>query len=245
MFERVASPRTGALVLCLCVGAFTACGEDFTPAPVPAATGGSGGGNTGGAQSAGGSGTTGGQGGTAGVGGSGGALTLGEACDSGGQCASGECVDGVCCDTACDSICESCDLSGTEGTCTPDATGDDPADDCGQATCDGEGACLYGEHLWSKRFGDGDLDLVTAVATDASGNVIVAGNFEGSINLGGDNLSGNAAFASIFVAKFDSTGAHQWSKLSFRPEVPIKTQTSRMSPSTRRAPSSSPETSAG
>ena len=33
---------------------------------------------------------------------------LGEVCSGDSQCVSGHCVDGVCCDTGCDSLCESC-----------------------------------------------------------------------------------------------------------------------------------------
>ena len=40
-------------------------------------------------------------------------------CTVGAQCASGFCVDGVCCDKACDGSCESCALTGKVGTCSP------------------------------------------------------------------------------------------------------------------------------
>lgn len=45
-------------------------------------------------------------------------LVLGDSCSTDGDCPSNHCVDGVCCDTACDGTCEACDLSGTVGTCT-------------------------------------------------------------------------------------------------------------------------------
>jgi hypothetical protein len=35
------------------------------------------------------------------------------------QCASGSCADGYCCDTACNRDCQSCDVPGREGTCSP------------------------------------------------------------------------------------------------------------------------------
>lgn len=38
-------------------------------------------------------------------------------CSGNGECASGFCVDGVCCSTACAGQCEACNLPGTVGTC--------------------------------------------------------------------------------------------------------------------------------
>ena len=46
------------------------------------------------------------------------ALSLGEACTLGTQCSSGLCADGYCCDSACDSACQACNVSGSHGTCT-------------------------------------------------------------------------------------------------------------------------------
>lgn len=58
-----------------------------------------------------------------------------------------------------------------------------------------------GAHEWSARFGDGGSQFGQSVATDASGSVIVGGNFEGSVDFGGGNLIGAGAFDG-FVAKF-------------------------------------------
>jgi hypothetical protein len=66
----------------------------------------------------------------------------GEFCGSNADCKSGFCADTVCCDTACEGGCESCNLSNTEGTCTPHIMDSDPEDFCGECTaCDGSGAC--------------------------------------------------------------------------------------------------------
>ncbi len=40
-------------------------------------------------------------------------------CMGANECSSGYCVDGVCCNGACNGTCESCNLSGTAGTCSP------------------------------------------------------------------------------------------------------------------------------
>ena len=59
------------------------------------------------------------------------------------NCASGFCVDGVCCATAsCSGACQSCSVAGHEGTCSRAAPGTDIAASCpdGQA-CDSNGSC--------------------------------------------------------------------------------------------------------
>ena len=77
----------------------------------------------------------------------------GQACDPDLPCASEICVEGVCCDSPCDGLCESCLQSNTtapDGTCSPVADGTDPDDDCAAGSpmscgpdghCDGTGAC--------------------------------------------------------------------------------------------------------
>ena len=45
------------------------------------------------------------------------------ACTSSSQCATGFCVNGVCCDTACTGTCGACNLTGKVGTCSPVAAG--------------------------------------------------------------------------------------------------------------------------
>jgi hypothetical protein len=68
-----------------------------------------------------------------------------------------------------------------------------------------------GTHLWSKRFGDASAQYATDVTVDGSGNVTITGYLDGSIDFGGGTLTG-AGSIDIFVAKFDPTGAHLWSK---------------------------------
>jgi MYXO-CTERM domain-containing protein len=73
----------------------------------------------------------------------------GQACTAASGCASGFCVDGVCCDKACTGDCKACNLTGHTGTCTPQMAGSDPDGECGQGTgvckssCDGVGACSF------------------------------------------------------------------------------------------------------
>jgi hypothetical protein len=77
---------------------------------------------------------------------------VGAPCFTDSSCATGSCVDGFCCDDACDGLCESCKASdqadGTDGFCGPREAGrsetacapDGSA--CGQTgTCNGVGGC--------------------------------------------------------------------------------------------------------
>jgi hypothetical protein len=66
-------------------------------------------------------------------------------------------------------------------------------------------------HQWSRALGDADYQSVNSVATDADGNVIVTGWFSGTVDFGGGSLT-SAGGADVFVAKYDATGAHLWSK---------------------------------
>lgn len=81
---------------------------------------------------------------------------IGASCTSSADCGVGQCVDGVCCDSACSGTCESCRASdntaGRDGICSPVQAGVDPRDDCpddGAAscqrngTCDGRRACAF------------------------------------------------------------------------------------------------------
>ena len=68
-----------------------------------------------------------------------------------------------------------------------------------------------GDHIWSKRFGDGNHQYAPAVAVDHSDNIVVAGYFTGSVDFGGGPLT-SAGGEDVYVAKFNSSGGHQWSK---------------------------------
>ena len=68
-----------------------------------------------------------------------------------------------------------------------------------------------GVHQWSRRLGDTQADEGMAIAMDESGNVVVTGNFQGTVDFGGGPLT-SAGFQDIFVAKYDANGVHQWSR---------------------------------
>jgi hypothetical protein len=58
----------------------------------------------------------------------------GQSCSLGSECSSGYCIDGVCCTTSSCGTCKSCNLNGL-GTCSNDASGTDPGNDCPSITC--------------------------------------------------------------------------------------------------------------
>ncbi|MFL5320762.1 MAG: Dickkopf N-terminal cysteine-rich domain-containing protein [Myxococcaceae bacterium] len=71
-------------------------------------------------------------------------FTDGTACAADNQCANGHCVDGVCCDTACNGECQSCNSPGLpKGTCTAFALETDPDNECaGGLGCNGNSQCF-------------------------------------------------------------------------------------------------------
>ncbi len=72
---------------------------------------------------------------------------------------------------------------------------------------------VAGVHRWSASYGDDRRQQAPSIAADASGNLVVVGRFDGTIDLGGGVLSAQQANFSedIFVAKLDADGGHLWS----------------------------------
>lgn len=68
----------------------------------------------------------------------------GSPCTRAGQCGSGFCTDGVCCNMACEGTCLACNLEGSVGSCTPVPDGRDPESECpvqAIGTCGNAGGC--------------------------------------------------------------------------------------------------------
>lgn len=68
-----------------------------------------------------------------------------------------------------------------------------------------------GIHQWSQRFGSTLTDEGDGITLDGTGNVLVTGAFTGTVNFGGGNLVG-VGLKDIVLAKYNSSGTHQWSK---------------------------------
>jgi hypothetical protein len=65
-----------------------------------------------------------------------------------------------------------------------------------------------GSYHWSKSFGDAANQTAYGVATNATGDVVVTGTFQGTVNFGGADLV-SAGGGDLFVAKFDAAGNHK------------------------------------
>lgn len=162
-------------------------------------------------------------------------LEIGESCSSNSECLSGYCTDAVCCDSACDGVCQRCDgndATGLIGYCSPIKRGEDPDDECDKdeplscgftGACDVHEACeYYGKEIscgddsfcnrngecvrfWTKQIGTPELDHVGAIAADSEDNVYLTGLTEGDLD-----GNSNAGAYDLFVVKYDSDGIEQW-----------------------------------
>lgn len=72
-------------------------------------------------------------------------LEQGTPCDDTLSCLTGHCVDGMCCESACEDICTACAetmTGGVDGICAAIPAGEDPEQECSPQRCDGLGACF-------------------------------------------------------------------------------------------------------
>jgi hypothetical protein len=65
--------------------------------------------------------------------------------------------------------------------------------------------------LWGKRFGSTQADNARGVAIDPFGAIVLAGDFGGSVDFGGETLV-SAGGMDVVVAKYDPQGTRVWSK---------------------------------
>jgi hypothetical protein len=73
-----------------------------------------------------------------------------------------------------------------------------------------------GNHLWSRQLGnDASHTRVIGTATDGQGNMVLTGQFTGSVDFGsGSEIGSNAGSPDVFVASYVvSTGEHRWSNV--------------------------------
>ena len=68
-----------------------------------------------------------------------------------------------------------------------------------------------GSLIWSRRFGDGEIQNCWGGTVDAADNVYLTGSFWGTIDFGGGPLSATGTNTDVFAARFDADGNHVWS----------------------------------
>jgi hypothetical protein len=70
-----------------------------------------------------------------------------------------------------------------------------------------------GAVLWAKRFGGTGADEAAALALDSNGDVVITGQFFGTVDFGGGSVTNASSYVQAFVAKYSGAdGAHLWSK---------------------------------
>lgn len=159
-----------------------------------------------------------------GTGGAGGTGGYAEASSTASTGSGGECIPGsiVSCYSGpagtenkglCQSGSRTCDADGSAfGPCSGEVL--PTTEDCATATdedCDGLAPPCNGAFLWGARFGDASDQLGKSVAVDGPGNVLLAGDFGGTVDFGGGPLV-SAGASDVSIAKFSASGILQWSK---------------------------------
>ncbi len=151
----------------------------------------------------------GGNGAAAGGGAGGGGGVSGGGADSCAAHCSGVCIEQLCCDTACEGPCQSCNLPDQVGTCTPLPAGPDVDPAC-EGSCDGAGSCVSGAPRWLLAFGaESTWEEPRSVALGPDGTIALVGMHDGPW------VAGNKAIAheedwDAFVLKVDDEGKHLW-----------------------------------
>ncbi|MBK9263992.1 MAG: SBBP repeat-containing protein [Polyangiaceae bacterium] len=128
-----------------------------------------------------------------------------EACYTGpmGTAGVGECKAGT----------HACNAQGTAyGPCVGEVQ--PQAENCntmGDDDCDGiiNEACSA---LWAKSFGDAAFQDIFDVAVDPLGNIVIVGQFIGTVDFGGGPFTTPTSNGDIFIAKYDPQGNHLWSQ---------------------------------
>jgi hypothetical protein len=71
---------------------------------------------------------------------------------------------------------------------------------------------LYGNPIWSRRFGDSSTQIGLEMAMDSVGNLVFVGRMYGTIDVGGGKLHAKGG-NDIIIFKLDKEGNHIWSRI--------------------------------
>ncbi|HRG98428.1 MAG TPA: hypothetical protein PLR99_19385 [Polyangiaceae bacterium] len=69
-----------------------------------------------------------------------------------------------------------------------------------------------GAHVWSKAFAASSSSSSPSLTVDPLGKILLAGSFKGTADFGGGSITSTSNRTEAFVAKYDSSGAHEWAK---------------------------------
>lgn len=76
-----------------------------------------------------------------------------------------------------------------------------------------------GNHVWSRAWGDAAMQVGTGVAVDASDNVLVVGQLDGRVDLGGGPIGTGTA---VFLAKLSAAGGYTFARAFATTESAVK-----------------------
>ncbi len=65
---------------------------------------------------------------------------------------------------------------------------------------------MAGDHTWSKSYGDGSDQDVRAIAVDSNKNILLTGEFEGTIDWGGSSLTNSSPKTGAYAVKLNPQG---------------------------------------
>ncbi len=133
----------------------------------------------------------------------------GRACSEETTCASGYCVDGVCCREACDGICSQCIVE--PGVCAPVPPGEPDVGECSTpSVCDGGGLCVDGEAVAAATLGGMGSDPARGVTLTDDGGVVITGSVGAALTFDGEAVPFGGPMEDTFTAKFNGAGAPVW-----------------------------------
>ena len=98
----------------------------------------------------------------------------------------------------------------------------DPGEEVDNKTSSGSFDCFLtkinsdGSYAWTKTFGGIDNDGVESIATDAHGNIYIAGIFTDTVDFDpgtGTDIRSSIDASDIFLSKINTDGAYSWTKI--------------------------------
>ncbi|MCA9623298.1 MAG: hypothetical protein KC731_29965, partial [Myxococcales bacterium] len=127
----------------------------------------------------------------------------GKGCAVDEECASGLCVDDICCATTCEGPCQRCDDPDAAGICTPLPAG--RVGGCTEGSCDGTDSnlCATGDYRYQHVGGDGSRQRTSALFGGRDHHFFAL-DFTGQVMVDGGSYVGNGD--DIMVVRSDQAG---------------------------------------